>query len=312
MNAVEIKNITKRFDDKLAVDNVSLNIEKGELYGLIGPNGAGKTTLISMICGLTSIDSGEIKVGGYPVVKQALEAKKKIGLVPQEIALYESLSAMDNLEFWGRMYGLKGKLLKERIDEILEATELKDRAKEKVSHYSGGMKRRLNIACAVMHHPEIIIMDEPTVGIDPQSRNHILEFTRKLNRENGSTVIYTSHYMEEVEQLCTKVAIIDNGKIITSGTQDEIKKMVMNEEKIEINVSNYSPETGLKLNKLSEVRGVDYKDSKLTIVMKNSEANLQDIIKLLFMDNVKIRDISIKTPNLETVFLSLTGKSLRE
>lgn len=312
MNAVEIKNITKRFDDKLAVDNVSLNIEKGELYGLIGPNGAGKTTLISMICGLTSIDSGEIKVDGHPVTKQALEAKKKIGLVPQEIALYESLSAMDNLEFWGRMYGLRGKLLKERIDEILEATELKDRAKEKVSHYSGGMKRRLNIACAVMHHPEIIIMDEPTVGIDPQSRNHILEFTRKLNRENGSTVIYTSHYMEEVEQLCTKVAIIDNGKIITSGTQDEIKKMVMNEEKIEINVSNYSPETGLKLNKLSEVRGVDYKDSKLTIVMKNSEANLQDIIKLLFMDNVKIRDISIKTPNLETVFLSLTGKSLRE
>lgn len=312
MNAVELKNITKRFDDKLAVDNVSLNIEKGELYGLIGPNGAGKTTLISMICGLTSIDSGEIKVAGYPVVKQALEAKKKIGLVPQDIALYESLSAIDNLQFWGKMYGLKGKLLKERMDEILETTELKDRAKEKVSHYSGGMKRRLNIACAVMHHPEIIIMDEPTVGIDPQSRNHILEFTRKLNRENGSTVIYTSHYMEEVEQLCTKVAIIDNGKIITSGTQDEIKKMVMNEEKIEINVSNYSPETGLKLNKLSEVRGVDYKDSKLTIVMKNSEANLQDIIKLLFMDNVKIRDISIKTPNLETVFLSLTGKSLRE
>lgn len=312
MNAVELKNITKRFDDKLAVDNVSLNIEKGELYGLIGPNGAGKTTLISMICGLTSIDSGEIKVSGYPVVKQALEAKKKIGLVPQDIALYESLSAIDNLQFWGRMYGLKGKLLKERMDEILETTELKDRAKEKVSHYSGGMKRRLNIACAVMHHPEIIIMDEPTVGIDPQSRNHILEFTRKLNRENGSTVIYTSHYMEEVEQLCTKVAIIDNGKIITSGTQDEIKKMVMNEEKIEINVSNYSPETGLKLNKLSEVRGVDYKDSKLTIVMKNSEANLQDIIKLLFLDNVKIRDISIKTPNLETVFLSLTGKSLRE
>lgn len=312
MNAVELKNITKRFDDKLAVDNVSLNIEKGELYGLIGPNGAGKTTLISMICGLTSIDSGEIKVSGYPVVKQALEAKKKIGLVPQDIALYESLSAIDNLQFWGRMYGLKGKLLKERMDEILETTELKDRAKEKVSHYSGGMKRRLNIACAVMHHPEIIIMDEPTVGIDPQSRNHILEFTRKLNRENGSTVIYTSHYMEEVEQLCTKVAIIDNGKIITSGTQDEIKKMVMNEEKIEINVSNYSPETGLKLNKLSEVRGVDYKDSKLIIIMKNSEANLQDIIKLLFIDNVKIRDISIKTPNLETVFLSLTGKSLRE
>lgn len=312
MNAVELKNITKRFDDKLAVDNVSLNIEKGELYGLIGPNGAGKTTLISMICGLTSIDSGEIKVSGYPVVKQALEAKKKIGLVPQDIALYESLSAIDNLQFWGRMYGLKGKLLKERMDEILETTELKDRAKEKVSHYSGGMKRRLNIACAVMHHPEIIIMDEPTVGIDPQSRNHILEFTRMLNRENGSTVIYTSHYMEEVEQLCTKVAIIDNGKIITSGTQDEIKKMVMNEEKIEINVSNYSPETGLKLNKLSKVRGVDYKDSKLIIVMKNSEANLQDIIKLLFLDNVKIRDISIKTPNLETVFLSLTGKSLRE
>lgn len=312
MNAVELKNITKRFDDKLAVDNVSLNIEKGELYGLIGPNGAGKTTLISMICGLTSIDSGEIKVSGYPVVKQSLEVKKKIGLVPQDIALYESLSAIDNLQFWGRMYGLKGKLLKERMDEILETTELKDRAKEKVSHYSGGMKRRLNIACAVMHHPEIIIMDEPTVGIDPQSRNHILEFTRKLNRENGSTVIYTSHYMEEVEQLCTKVAIIDNGKIITSGTQDEIKKMVMNEEKIEINVSNYSPETGLKLNKLSEVRGVDYKDSKLIIVMKNSEANLQDIIKLLFIDNVKIRDISIKTPNLETVFLSLTGKSLRE
>lgn len=312
MSIIEIKNITKRYNDKLAVDNINLNVMEGEIFGLLGPNGAGKSTLISMICGLVKADSGEITVAGHSINKAAILAKENIGLVPQEIALYEGISALDNLKFWGSIYGLKGAILKERMNEVLEATGLKDRAKEKISSFSGGMKRRINIACAVMHHPNIVIMDEPTVGIDPQSRNHILEFTRNLNRNHSTTIIYTSHYMEEVEALCNRVAILDEGKLIADGTQEQIKKMVMNEERVEITVSNYNPEIALKLKHIDKVRGVDYENSKLTIIMKESQTNLQEIIEILVLSKINIQDISIKTPTLETVFLSLTGKKLRD
>ena len=312
MGIIQLKNVTKRYDDKLAVDNISLDIEEGELFGLLGPNGAGKSTLISMICGLTKLDKGDIIINGSSIKTNPIAAKQNIGLVPQEIALYENISAIDNLKFWGKMYSLKGNLLKERIEEVLEATGLKDRRKEKVSKFSGGMKRRLNIACAVMHYPKIVIMDEPTVGIDPQSRNNILEFTKELNKKHGSTLIYTSHYMEEVEALCSKVCILDEGKVIAKGDQDHIKRMIMNEERVEITISEYKPEIDLILKKLNSVREVVYKDSKLTVIMQDTQRSIQQIIEVLIKAEIGIKDISIKKPTLETVFLSLTGKALRD
>ncbi|MFT8316591.1 MAG: ABC transporter ATP-binding protein [Clostridium sp.] len=313
MSILELKNITKRYDDKLIVDNVSISINEGETFGLLGPNGAGKSTIISMICGLVKPDKGNILIDGYSITKDSILAKKNIGMVPQDIALYENLSAIDNLKFWGTLYGLSGNLLKSRIDEALEITELKDRAKNKIKSYSGGMKRRINIAAAFMHHPKLLIMDEPTVGIDPQSRNHILEFTKNLNENYGTTVIYTSHYMEEVEMLCNRLVILDEGKIIASGSQDEIKRMISNEENIEISLTKYTNEIELKLKELKTVNGINYKDGLLTVVMNTSEKNsLQDIIDILIHNNAKIQNINIEVPNLENVFLNLTGKNLRD
>ncbi len=213
-----IDHITKSFGKKEIIKNVSFEVKKGETFGLLGPNGAGKSTTISMICGLISYDSGDIKVGGKSVKEYPLEAKKKIGIVPQDIALYPTLSAKENLVFWGKMYGLNGKIAKERAEEVLAYVGLQDRGKDKIETFSGGMKRRINIGATLMHEPELLIMDEPTVGIDPQSRNHILETVKKLN-EKGMTVIYTSHYMEEVEYLCERIAIVDHGKVIALGTK---------------------------------------------------------------------------------------------
>lgn len=312
MSILELNNITKRYDDKLVVDNISLSIEEGEIFGLLGPNGAGKSTVISMIGDLVKPDQGEITIDGHSLKKEAILAKKNLGIVPQDIALYENLSAINNLKFWGTLYGLKGALLKTRIDEALEITGLKDRAKEKIKNYSGGMKRRINIAAAFMHHPRLLIMDEPTVGIDPQSRNHILEFTRSLNKEYGTTVIYTSHYMEEVESLCDKLMIIDEGKVIASGSQSEIKRMVSNEETAQIKLTHYTNEIGMKLNTIKDVNGINYNAGILTIAMKESKTNLQDIMDVLILNNAKIENINVKVPSLETVFLTLTGKSLRD
>lgn len=312
MSIIEITNLTKRYDDKLAVDNVSLSIEKGEIFGLLGPNGAGKSTLISMVCGLIKKDKGEIKIGGHPIDKEPVAAKGYIGLVPQEVALYETLSAIDNLKFWGSMYGLKGAVLKDRIEEVLITTGLQDRAKDKVKKYSGGMKRRLNIAAALMHHPQILIMDEPTVGIDPQSRNHILEFTKGLNKNYDTTVVYTSHYMEEVEHLCSRVAILDEGRVIAWGTKDEVKRMVTDEEKVQVTVENYMEDVILRLKKIKGIKGISYDSPRLSMVVKNSQLNLQSIIEVLISSSVRIKDISVESPSLETVFLSLTGKSLRD
>lgn len=312
MSIIEISNITKRYDDKLAVDNVSFNIEKGEVFGLLGPNGAGKSTLISIMCGLIKADKGEVSISGHLIEKETVKAKSYIGLVPQEIALYENLSAIDNLKFWGSMYGLKGQTLKERIQEAIDVTGLKEKAKENVSKYSGGMKRRLNIAAAIMHRPEILIMDEPTVGIDPQSRNHILEFTMGLNEKYKTTIIYTSHYMEEVEHLCSRVAILDEGKVIALGSKSEIKRLVTDEETIEFKLENFKEDIGINIKALKGVKNVKYESNILRVIVKNSQTNLQKIIETLLASSVLIKGVNIESPNLETVFLSLTGKNLRD
>ncbi|WP_055666772.1 ABC transporter ATP-binding protein [Desnuesiella massiliensis] len=312
MNIVDIKNVTKRYDDNLAVDNVNLQIKKGELFGLLGPNGAGKSTLISMLSGLISFDKGEMFIGEKNVKAQPVEAKKYIGLIPQEIALYENLSGLENLKFWGSMYGLRGKELKNRIEEAIETTALKEKIKDKLKTYSGGMKRRLNIACSIMHHPEIIIMDEPTVGIDPQSRNHILEFTKKLNRDYNTTIIYTTHYMEEVEFLCNKLAIIDEGKIIAQGSKEDIKKLISYDENINIVTEDFNEALILKLNTLKGIKNVSFLKNTLSLVADNSSQILSKVIETLVNNNVKIKDMNISSPDLETVFLALTGKALRD
>jgi ABC-2 type transport system ATP-binding protein len=237
MNFIEIKALTKSFGDLKAVDNVSFEVNENELFGLLGPNGAGKSTLISMVSTLLKPDSGDILVNGWSLSDKQMEVKKIIGLVPQEIALYPTLTAKENLFFWGRMYGLGGKLLKERVDEALEIAGLADRQKDRIDSYSGGMKRRINIAAALLHHPKVLIMDEPTVGIDPQSRNHILETVLKLNKEN-MTVIYTSSLHGGVEFLCTRIAIMDHGKVIAAGSKSELRKLIGDKDVINLEITN--------------------------------------------------------------------------
>lgn len=312
MYNIEIKNVTKRYDDKLAVDNISLDIKEGEIFGLLGPNGAGKSTLISMLCGLLSIDKGDILVGGHSIIKDPLKVKNYIGYVPQDIALFENLSIIDNLNYFGRMYNLKGSVLKEKVNKALTLTSLMDRKKDKVKKLSGGMKRRLNIACAILHDPKIIIMDEPTVGIDPQSRNHILEFTKNLNREHNATIIYTSHYMEEVESLCDNIMILDLGKELVNGTKENILRTFSHNITIEIFTSHADSKIMLPLKAVQGVTDVKICNDKISIAVNNSQYKMEDIIRVLTSNNCSIKNISIISPNLESVFLSLTGKNLRE
>lgn len=311
MVIIEIKNITKRFNDKLVLDNISYEINKGEIFGFIGPNGAGKSTLINIMTSLLVPDSGSVKICGYDIVKESLKAKANIGYVPQDIALLEELSAYDNLEFFGALYGLKGKLLKERIKEALEVTGLEDKRKQKVKKFSGGMKRRLNIATAIMHHPKVLIMDEPTVGVDPQSRNHIFTFTKKICKEWGTTVIYTSHYMEEVEELCERVFIIDLGKEIAYGNKEDIKSSVFPNNKVIIDASNMSGEALIKLETVEGILKIVDNENLITLTI-NSNFKLGNALNILEKENVIIKKISYEEAKLEDVFLTLTGKNLRD
>ena len=311
MAIIEIKNVTKRFNDKLVLDNISYEINKGEIFGFIGPNGAGKSTLINIMTSLLVPDSGSVKICGYDIVKESLKAKANIGYVPQDIALLEELSAYDNLEFFGALYGLKGKLLKERIKEALEVTGLEDKRKQKVKKFSGGMKRRLNIATAIMHHPKVLIMDEPTVGVDPQSRNHIFTFTKKICKEWGTTVIYTSHYMEEVEELCERVFIIDLGKEIAYGNKEDIKSSVFPNNKVIIDASNMSGEALIKLETVEGILKIVDNENLITLTI-NSNFKLGNALNILEKENVIIKKISYEEAKLEDVFLTLTGKNLRD
>ena len=223
MKVIEIKDLVKKYDDNIAVDNINLSIEEGEIYGILGPNGAGKSTTISLICSLLFPTSGEIKILGENIRKNLKSIKKNLGLVPQNIALYKDFTAYENVKFFGELYGLRGRELNKAIDNALEFTGLLDVKKKKAEEFSGGMLRRLNIACAIVHSPKILIMDEPTVGIDPQSRNNIMQSVKKLNKD-GVTIIYTTHYMEEAENICDYVILINNGRIIATGTPEEINK----------------------------------------------------------------------------------------
>lgn len=311
MNILEIKNVTKKFGDFIAVDNMSLTVVEGEIFGFLGANGAGKSTTINMISGLLRPNAGEIKILGKDIGNHSHFAKRNIGIVPQDIAIYEDLTAYENVKFFAGLYGLRGSQLHERVEEALQFVGLSDKQKSYPKNFSGGMKRRLNIACAIAHRPKLIIMDEPTVGIDPQSRNYILASVKKLN-EMGCTIIYTSHYMEEVEEICTRIAIIDHGKIIAEGTKEQLQAIITNTKDVWIGVKSTE---NMDINKLKEISGVKAVQGEENMVKISSDIgvnNLNSIIQCLMNDGVEIRSLEEKSPNLETVFLTLTGRNLRD
>jgi ABC-2 type transport system ATP-binding protein len=311
MKVIEIKDLVKKYEDNIAVDNINLSIEEGEIYGILGPNGAGKSTAISLICSLLFPTSGEIKILGEDIRKNSKGIKRNLGLVPQNIALYRDFTAYENVKFFGELYGLKGKKLNEAIDNALEFTELLDVKKKKAEEFSGGMLRRLNIACAIVHSPKILIMDEPTVGIDPQSRNNIMQAVKKLNRK-GVTIIYTTHYMEEAESLCTKIAIIDNGKIIVEGSKEELKDIVSDKKILNIGVDDIYKVNLESLRNVEGVIDISINNNNVIITSSKDVNNLSKIIKEISNEDLKINDLGFKEITLETVFLSLTGKKLRD
>lgn len=311
MSFVQANDLVKRYGSQVSVDHLSFGIRRGEIFGLLGPNGAGKSTTIKMMCGLLKPDQGDIAIDGVSVRANPLGVKRKIGVVPQDLAIYEDLSARENVKFFARLYGLRGKELEERVTEALGFVGLLDRQNDRPGAYSGGMKRRLNIACAITHRPQLIIMDEPTVGIDPQSRNHILESVRTLNRM-GSTIVYTTHYMEEVEAISTRIGILDHGRLIAEGTKEELVRQLAREEKLVIATDGVNPEAVEELRGHRQVERVDVEGNDITVYLQSASPYLQDILFILSNHQVRIRTLNRVEPDLETVFLALTGRTLRD
>ncbi len=311
MTLLKVLDLHKDFGSIKAVDGISFQVEKGEVFGLLGPNGAGKSTTISMVSTLIPPTKGDILFEGGNIFTEPKSLRQKLGVVPQDIALYPTLSGYENLSFWGSMYGLKGAELKKRINEVAEVIGIDGRLKDRVDKYSGGMKRRLNIGAALLHKPELLIMDEPTVGIDPQSRNHILDTVLELNRQ-GMTIIYTSHYMEEVEYLCSRICIMDQGKIIASGTQEELVELIKGETLVSLKLDSMDRDI---LGKLREIKGVAKAElvlDEIAVSGENVDMILADIIAKVTEHGRRISSIDVKKPNLEAVFLHLTGKALRD
>lgn len=311
MNAIEVKNLKKSFGDFQAVQDANFTAVSGEVLSLLGPNGAGKSTTISMLSGLLNPTAGDASIMGHSVMKEPAAAKKSLGVVPQDIALYPDLSARENLVFWGKMYGLRGADLKQRVDEVLEIIGLADRQKDHVGKFSGGMKRRVNIGAALLHKPEVVIMDEPTVGIDPQSRRHILDNVKELNQQ-GMTVLYTTHYMEEAAELSHHIAIMDKGRVIAYGTHDELIKMVGEQTRIDLTLNTEAAKILSAWQKVDGVSRIDSLDGKVTALVDDSNRVLPHLFETASRENVRITSVDIQEPNLETVFLHLTGRALRD
>ena len=308
--ALRCTGLTKRFGERVAVDDVSFTIASGQSYGLLGPNGAGKTTTINLLCGLLEADEGSVTIAGRPLGAQP-SVKAAIGYVPQEIALYPDLSGRENLRFFGRLYGLKGAQLAERITAALETSGLADRADDRVDAYSGGMKRRLNIAAALLHEPTLLVLDEPTVGVDPQSRNAILEHVAQL-RADGLAVLYTSHYMEEVEKLCDRVGIIDDGVLIAEGTTDELVAQLGETDRITLTVDG---DPSRLQSAVSQVFGVDNATQTangVQLLAQDGPRRLPALLAAAAGAGVSVTNVEVVRPNLESVFLHLTGKALRD
>ena len=299
------------YGSRVAVDDVGFEIAAGERYGLLGPNGAGKTTTISMLCGLLARDGGEISVAGRPMHERALDAKEAIGYVPQEIALYPDLTGLENLRFFGRLYGLGGSELAARIDHVLDVVSLVDRAGERVDRYSGGMQRRLNIAVGLLHRPQLLVLDEPTVGVDPQSRNVILESVEQLG-DAGIAVLYTTHYMEEAERLCDRIAILDEGRIVAEGTREELVALVGERDRVRLASDGPSSAATDALAAIAGVEQVTASDGGVELMVDGARRLLPSILDVAHRSGVAITSVEIVEPNLEAVFLHLTGKALRD
>ena len=311
MTFLKVENLCKSFGSIKAVDGISFEVNRGEVFGLLGPNGAGKSTTISMVSTLIPPTNGEVLFEGRNIFTKENSLRQNLGVVPQDIALYPTLTGYENLSFWGNMYGLKGAGLKKRINEVSEIIGLNGRIKDRVDKYSGGMKRRLNIGAALLHKPELLIMDEPTVGIDPQSRNHILDTVLELNRQ-GMTIIYTSHYMEEVEYLCSRICIMDQGKIIASGTQEELVELIKGETQISLKLDKMDKDILGKLELIKGVAKAELVQDEIAVLGENVDIVLADIIAKVTEHGGRISSIDVKKPNLEAVFLHLTGKALRD
>ena len=307
---IQVEELKKSYGDLRAVDGVSFQVNEGELFGFLGPNGAGKTTTLSMINGLLRPDSGAVRVFDIDVWLAPVQAKRIMGLAPQETALYEEFSARENLEFWGSLYGVPRSELKVNIDEILERVGLADRAKEPVARYSGGMKRRLNLAIGLVHKPKVVLLDEPTVGIDPQARNNILEVIREIARA-GTTVLFTTHHLEEAETLCERIAIMDHGKILETGAVDELANVVGDGSIITIH-GNFSPVQIKSVLEHESASILNLADGIATLSLKPNGTNVASIIQKVSEAGLEITDLSIQKPSLESVFLKLTGRELRD
>ena len=309
--ALEVLDLHRSFGGTKAVQGVSFEVEQGEIFSLLGPNGAGKTTTISMLSCLLRPEAGDARVMGHSIRTDQNGVKSVLGVVPQEIALYEDLTARENMTFWGKMYGLRGPALRSRVDEVLEVIGLSDRARERVGKYSGGMKRRVNIGVALLHKPKVIYMDEPTVGIDPQSRRNILDSVVTL-KNAGMTVLYTTHYMEEAQELSDHIAIMDNGKMIASGTNEELVKLVGGQTRIDLTLNNNVEAVITAWKSTEGVGHIDSADDKISVLVNDSNLVLPRLFEVATKHSARITSVDIREPNLESVFLHLTGRALRD
>jgi ABC-2 type transport system ATP-binding protein len=310
-SAIEVRNLKKSFGDLQAVKDVSFHVAPGEVFSLLGPNGAGKSTTISIISGLLAPSAGEAWIMGHSVQRAPAAAKASLGVVPQDIALYPDLSARENLTFWGKMYGLRGATLNARVDEVLEMIGLTERQKGRVGTYSGGMKRRVNIGVALLHKPAVVIMDEPTVGIDPQSRRHILDNVKVLNQA-GMAVLYTTHYMEEAAELSHHIAIMDQGQVIACGTHDELIRTIGEWDRIELVLAGETPAVLEAWRKTEGVHQVASEDGHVALLVDDSNRALPRLFDGATRAGVRITGVDIREPSLEAVFLHLTGRALRD
>jgi len=318
LNDIEVDSVTKRFEDMVAVDNLSMSVAKGELFGLLGPNGAGKSTLTKMISGMLNPTSGTIKVGKYSIQDDPMKVKEILGVVPQDIVLYDYLNAQENLAFYGRLYGLPGRKLKNRIKELLQFTQLDEKAvKRHVSTYSGGMKRRVNIAAALLHEPQVMLLDEPTAGLDPQNKHALWEIIQSLKKQR-KTIVLTTHMMDEAEELCDRVAIMDHGKIIALGSPSQLVRKIKMENTITVVPDKTSPKLVEIMKSVAGVKDSylaydeNEKTETLKVITDNPDDILPDVVSAIAKDGTKVLSVQLSRVTLEDVFIMLTGRSLRE